>query len=141
MYNFMLSVARFFTLVYEEGKKYTRSGNDFIEDPKGKYTYQDGSMVSTAESGLESVGTELVTKIMSIMGIVMPIVFSIVTVLGVAYSVVLGINYAKAEDSEKREEAKKRLTGAVIGFGIAIVLSALIWGLSQVEGIWTGLFG
>lgn len=112
MYNFMLSVARFFV----------------------------AETSSATESGLVGIGNSLVSKVKSIMGIVMPIVFSIVTVLGVAYSVVLGINYAKAEDSEKREEAKKRLTGAVIGFGIAIVLSALIWGLSQIDSLWQNLF-
>ncbi len=97
-------------------------------------------MIKLLLSDLAGIGDTLVDTVIDIMAIAMPIIFSIVTVLGVAYSVVLGVNYAKAEDSEKREEAKKRLTGAIIGFGIAILASALIWILSQTIE-WNGVFG
>ncbi len=51
----------------------------------------------------------------------------VIIVLGVAgtvYGIVLGVQYAKAESSDQREEAKKRLINAVIG--IVIILVALI---------------
>lgn len=51
----------------------------------------------------------------------------VIILLGVAgsiYAIVLGVQYAKAESADKREEAKKRLINAVIG--VVIMLVALI---------------
>ena len=51
----------------------------------------------------------------------------VIILLGVAgsvYAIVLGVQYAKAESADKRDEAKKRLINAVIG--IVIMLVALI---------------
>ena len=99
-----------------------------------------GSQETAAEEGIKSAGASLVKTVTKIMGIVMPIIFAVVTVLGVAYAVVLGVNYAKAEDNEKREEAKKRLVGAIIGFGIAIVVAAVLWILASTLD-WYSIFG
>lgn len=49
---------------------------------------------------------------------------------GTIYSVVLGINLAKAESSDKREEAKKRLVNAIVGFGVIIVLLVIMYVLA-----------
>ena len=118
MYNLMLKVAMAFNNVR------------FLGEEPAKST----------DANLKKVGNDLVDSIMSIMKIVLPIVFAIVTVIGVAYAIILGVNYAKAEDNEKREEAKKRLVGAVVGFGIAIVVSALLWILAGTID-WSTLFG
>lgn len=75
-----------------------------------------------------------------IVGTIMPIILSAVVLAGVVYSVVLGVNYAKAEDTEKREDAKKRLMGAIVGFGITIVLVTVLWILSGQDAIWESLF-
>jgi len=45
---------------------------------------------------------------------------------GSIYAVVLGINMAKADSGEKREEAKKRLISAVVGLAIIIALILLM---------------
>lgn len=63
----------------------------------------------------------------SIMKIVMPIVLAAVLAMGVFFCLKLGIAYAKTEKTEDREEAKKRLVGAIIGFGIGIVGAAIMW--------------
>lgn len=49
--------------------------------------------------------------------------FAIIATLGIVYAIVLGVNYAKAETSDKKEEAKKRIINAVVG---VIVMLALI---------------
>lgn len=49
---------------------------------------------------------------------------------GTIYAVVLGINLAKAESSDKREEAKKRLINAIVGFGVIIVLLVVMYVLA-----------
>lgn len=63
----------------------------------------------------------------SAMKIIMPIVLAVVLALGVFFCIKLGIAYAKTEKTEDREEAKKRLVGAVIGFSIGIVAAAIMW--------------
>ena len=77
----------------------------------------------------------------SVMKIVMPIVFSVVLAMGVFFSIKLGIGYAKTETTEKREEAKKRLVGAVVGFGIGVVAAAIFWILFTNDSVITGIFG
>jgi H+/Cl- antiporter ClcA len=69
----------------------------------------------------------------------MPIVLAVVVALGVFFALKLGLAYAKTEKTEDREEAKKRLVGAVIGFAIGIVAAALMWWLSQ-SNLFAGLF-
>ena len=52
----------------------------------------------------------------------------ILTMLGsaaVIYAVVLGVQYAKAEDDGKRTELKKRVVNTVIGIAVMFVLAAM----------------
>lgn len=92
-------------------------------------------------SGLiETVGT-LKETFVGVMKVVMPIVFSVILAFGVFFSIKLGIYYAKQETTEKREEAKKRLVGAVVGFGIGIVAAVVCWILFTNSDIATKLFG
>lgn len=77
--------------------------------------------------GAKEVGNEMFQLFKNIMSWVMPIVFGVILAFGVFFSVKLGIDYAKQETTEKREEAKKRLVGAIVGFGIGIVAAAVCW--------------
>ncbi|MCL2770787.1 MAG: pilin [Firmicutes bacterium] len=45
---------------------------------------------------------------------------------GTVYCVILGVNLARAEDAEKRDEAKKRLIWALVGIGAIVVLSLIL---------------
>ncbi|MBO4413040.1 MAG: hypothetical protein J5779_03395 [Clostridia bacterium] len=69
-------------------------------------------------SGAASVKTTVVTVTKSIL---IP-VLGIVGMAGVIWAIVLGINFAKADSNEKREEAKKRLISLVVGIVVVIVL-------------------
>lgn len=54
-----------------------------------------------------------------------PILYAIMAVVGAAgviYSVVLGVQLAKAEDNSKRDDAKKRLITTVIAVAVTVVL-------------------
>ena len=64
---------------------------------------------------------------LKVVNIVFPVIIGVLLVFGMIYAIILGVNYAKAEDTEKREEAKKRLVGAIVGIVIAGVLVAIIW--------------
>ena len=46
----------------------------------------------------------------------------VVGAAGIIYSVILGVNMARADSTEKREEAKKRLINVIIGLAVMIGL-------------------
>lgn len=46
----------------------------------------------------------------------------IVGAAGMLYAVVIGVNMARADSTEKREEAKKRLINVIVGLAIIIAL-------------------
>jgi Na+-driven multidrug efflux pump len=50
----------------------------------------------------------------------------LVATAGSIYAVILGVNMAKAETADKREEAKKRIINAVLALVITIVLILLL---------------
>ena len=54
-----------------------------------------------------------------------PILILIGTV-GSIYAIILGVNFSKAESSDKREEAKKRMINAIIGLVVTILLLILL---------------
>lgn len=97
-----------------------------------------GNTIDTTE--LKSLAGTFAETFKSIMGIVMPIVLSVVLALGVFFCIKLGIAYAKTEKTEDREEAKKRLVGAIIGFGIGIAGAAIMWALFTSPTILEALF-
>ncbi len=45
---------------------------------------------------------------------------------GSIYAIILGVNFSKAESSDKREEAKKRMINAIIGLVVTILLLILL---------------
>lgn len=70
---------------------------------------------------------------------IIPVLIVLVAV-GTIYSVVLGVNMARADSSEKREEAKKRLINFLIGIVIIIVLIAIMYVLAgQLPAILSGV--
>lgn len=94
----------------------------------------------SAAAGLKDSVNTLKDTFVDVMKIVMPIVFSVVLAMGVFFSIKLGIGYAKTETTEKREEAKKRLVGAVVGFGIGVVAAAVFWILFTNDTIAKAIF-
>ncbi len=65
--------------------------------------------------------------------ILTPMLFLIATA-GIIYAVILGVNYAKAETSDKKDEAKKRIINAIVGIVIMVVLIVFMKYLTQ-EGV------
>ncbi len=56
-------------------------------------------------------------------------ILAIVAAAGMIWAIVLGVNMARADSTEKREEAKKRLIGLVVGIVIMVALIAFFAGL------------
>ena len=51
----------------------------------------------------------------------------VVAAAGTIYAVVLGVNMARADSTEKREEAKKRVINVLIGLAVIVALILLFW--------------
>ena len=50
----------------------------------------------------------------------------IVCAAGMIYAVILGVNMARADSTDKREEAKKRMINAIIGVVITMLMLILV---------------
>lgn len=70
------------------------------------------------ESGATSVANTVVSTVKSIL---VP-VLSILGAAGIIWAIVLGVNMARADSAEKREEAKKRLISLIVGIVIMVIL-------------------
>ena len=71
-------------------------------------------------------------------GVMKTIIGPVLTVIGVAavvYAIILGINYAKAEDADGRKKVQGRLIGAVVGAVIIIAGVTLCFSLD-----WSAIF-
>lgn len=65
---------------------------------------------------------EWVANIYDYLGPILYAIMAVVGAAGIVYSIVLGVNLAKAEDQSKRDEAKKRLITTLIAVAITVVL-------------------
>ncbi len=80
----------------------------------------------TVPAGMEWLKNILSSIYDVINGIIVPILIIVATV-GIVYAIVLGVNYAKAETSDQKEEAKKRIINVVVGALLMIVLMLLLY--------------
>ena len=61
-----------------------------------------------------------------IVNIVLPVLMSVMLVLGMFYGITLGIKYAKAEEDDEKKKAKGQLINVIVGVLIAIIFVAVI---------------
>lgn len=59
----------------------------------------------------------------------LPIMIVLIAVAAI-YAIILGVNMAKAESAEKREEAKKRIINFIIGAVVIIVVLIIVYVLA-----------
>lgn len=55
-----------------------------------------------------------------------PLMILLATVMAL-YGAIMGFSYSKAENADERDKAKKKLVYGLIGFGVIIVLVALLY--------------
>lgn len=58
-------------------------------------------------------------------------ILAICAAAGTIYAVVLGVNMAKADSADKREEAKQRIIYTLIGVLVVVVLIVVFWLVSN----------
>ena len=69
---------------------------------------------------------EWVENIVNAINTVIWPILIVVAAAGTIYAIVLGVQMARADSTEKREEAKKRVIGVLIGMAIIIGLILLL---------------
>ena len=89
-----------------------------------------------AESTVEGVANAFTKVMKSVVG---PVII-VIGALAAIYAIVLGVQYAKAEDANKRKEVQGRLIGAAIGIVIIIVGIALVYAIDW-SSIYTSFYG
>jgi hypothetical protein len=92
-----------------------------------------GTTTGTGKEGLKPV----VDMFRSLMLYILGPVISIIGVAAVIYLIMLGINYAKAEDADGRKKVQGRLIGTAIGAVIIIAGAVLCFALPW-ESIFSG---
>lgn len=76
-----------------------------------------------------------------VLSLLWPILF-VLSVVGIVYVVMLGVQYAKAESPDNREKAKSRMVNAIVGIVIMLVLIIAMLILAQnLENIITWIQG
>ena len=74
----------------------------------------------------EDIVTSAFERFIGIVNIVLPVLMSVMLVLGMFYGITLGIKYAKAEEDDEKKKAKGQLINVIVGVLIAIVFVAVI---------------
>ena len=90
------------------------------------YQFEDGSQWEFLNPVLEVLGAALI-----------PILILVVTA-GMLYAIVLGVELARAETTDQRDEAKKRLINAIIALVVMIALILLLQLFVSNIGTWVG---
>ena len=92
-----------------------------------KWTEGTDEKTGTRAEYLEAMGFPWLEKLLgAIESIVGPILI-VVGAIGIIYAIYLGVMLAKAENAEKREEAKKRIINVLIAIAITAVLIFIMY--------------
>ena len=62
----------------------------------------------------------------NIINIILPVLMSVLLVIGMFYGITLGVKYAKAEEDDEKKKAKSSLINFIVGVCIAVVFIAVV---------------
>ncbi len=68
----------------------------------------------------------IVLPILEICNTLVPILLAVVGSVGAIYCILLGVKYARADEPQEHDKAKKALKNAIIGFVLIFVLLAML---------------
>lgn len=69
-----------------------------------------------------AINLDFLQPIVDVLNVILIPFIALIATAGTIYAIVLGVNMAKSDTAEKREVAKKRITGVVVTMIIVIVL-------------------
>ena len=82
--------------------------------------------VEYAEGTPEWVQT-MVAPIFDILGWLLPLIMILIGVAGVIYIIIVGVKFAKAENADEKDQAKKKLINIAIALIVIIVALILVF--------------
>ena len=68
----------------------------------------------------------IIQPVLDICDFLVPIMLMIVGAVGALWCILLGVKYAKADDPQEHEKAKKGLVNAIVGFVLIFVLLIML---------------
>ena len=83
----------------------------------------------------------IVQPVLDICRTLVPIMLAVVGAVGALWCILLGVRYAKAEDPQEHEKAKKGLINAIVGFVLIFVLLIMLNIGTQVLTDWWSGYG
>ena len=68
----------------------------------------------------------IIQPVLDLCNTLVPIMLAVVGAVGALWCILLGVKYAKADDPQEHEKAKKGLFNAIIGFVLIFVLLIML---------------
>ena len=69
---------------------------------------------------------KIVKPVMEVCNVLVPVLLAVVGAVGAIWCILLGVKYARADDPQEHEKAKKGLINAIIGFVMIFVLLIML---------------
>ena len=85
-----------------------------------------GEDFAAGEEGMSDFYQSVFDPVVQILDAMLVPILILIGTAGSIYAIILGVNFSKAESSDKREEAKKRMINAIIGLVVTILLLILL---------------
>ena len=83
----------------------------------------------------------IIQPVLDICDSLVPIMLMVVGAVGALWCILLGVKYAKADDPQEHEKAKKGLVNAIVGFVLIFVLLIMLKIGTGVLTEWWGGYG
>ena len=89
-----------------------------------------GEMIN--KESLENAGTpgwvtSMIQPIFNILDWLLPVIMILLGVAGVIYVIVLSVKYARAENADEKDQAKKRLINVAVGLIIMVIALIIVF--------------
>ena len=68
----------------------------------------------------------IIQPVLDICNTLVPVMLAVVGAIGALWCILLGVKYAKADDPQEHEKAKKGLINAIVGFVLIFVLLIML---------------
>ena len=88
---------------------------------------------------LENEMKSIIQPVLQLCNSLVPIMLLIVGAVGALWCILLGVKYAKADDPQEHEKAKKGLVNAIVGFVLIFILLIMLnIGTNVLTEWWSG---
>ena len=84
------------------------------------------NIVSLLGSDTENPFDDYTAKLLQLVTDLLTPIFAVLATVGIVWAIVLGVQYMKAESTDKKEEAKKRMVNVIVGTVIMLVLVIIL---------------